>query len=116
MESERPQWSAERRVSRSQGARGRLASVLRRGSHPRQGAARTRTERLFGAPPPSLRAQRAEGDKERGAGPCASVAPAAERAGGALPVGWVNTVLRIHGVLARRGWGGAEKGIGSVAW
>src|SRR5262245_59204354 len=39
MESEQPQWSAARRVPRSQGARGRLASVLRRVSHTRQSAA-----------------------------------------------------------------------------
>src|SRR5262245_48604393 len=55
MMSERPQWSAARRVPRSQGARGRLASVLRRASQARQGAARTRTERLFGAPLPLSR-------------------------------------------------------------
>src|SRR5262245_19977764 len=119
--SKRPRWSAERRVSRSQGARGRLASVLRRVSHTRQGAA-IRTERLFGAPPPSLRAQRAEGDKERGAGPCAS---AVKR-----PNGQAKRWLRRRSVgcrtdehgfanheeFARRGWGGAEEGIGRVAW
>src|SRR5262245_25281181 len=76
MMSERPQWSAARRVPRSQGARGRLASVLRRVSHTRQSAAyRTAARAPFRRSAPSL-----EGDKERGAGPCASVAEAAKRA------------------------------------
>jgi len=60
-------------------------------------------------------------DSFKGAGPCALAAAAkppeaAQREGGALAAGRVNTVLRIHGVFARRGWGGAEEGSGRVAW
>src|SRR5215510_11010164 len=67
MMSERPQWSAARRVPRSQGARGRLANVLRRVSHTRQSAAyRTAARAPFRRSAPSL-----EGDEERGAARCA---------------------------------------------
>src|SRR5215510_2233536 len=67
MMSERPQWSAARRVPRSQGARGRLANVLRRVSHTRQSVAyRTAARAPFRRSAPSL-----EGDEERGAARCA---------------------------------------------
>src|SRR5262249_41271724 len=97
--SKRPRWSAERRVSRSQGARGRLASVLRRGSHPRQGAARTRTERLFGAPLPLWREQ-----EEESAGPRASRPEAAKRAAQR----WLFD--NVKNVLPKPAWSEAECG------
>src|SRR5262245_6981256 len=111
-----PRWSAERRAPRVMGRGTPRHGVF---GVPRHGTFMVRRS----APAPFRRSAPSgySGGFFEGAGPCALAAAAkppeaAEREGGALAAGRVNTVLRIHEVFARRGWGGAEEGIGSVAW
>src|SRR5262245_36642666 len=112
-----PRWSAERRAPRVMGRGTPRHGVF---GVPRHGTfmVRRSAPAPLGALPPQASCR---GIFFEGAGPCALAAAAkppeaAQREGGALAAGRANTVFANHGVLARRGWGGAGEGSGSVAW